>query len=389
MKAAAPGGKRWSRIVVRACAMLLAIAAAVLVLEVVLPEPPGLRGAIWRQARGSIEEYAPGKLRPLAHFVGVQTVGGGVQRIRHNALGMRGPELEQKQRGERRVLFLGDSVTYGTGVQEEQTFAFQVASLLTKQRGTTVSSGIAACPGFGIRDQVDLLRRVGGALAPDLIVSCVFVENDLYDDLQVERGVFAGYPVFQASHVHLLRRSFRARLAVRSNVAYQLEQLLLQFAPALAMDLHGVALTKDEIALWQGIAPDQSVLFLEQAQSTPAIDRLCARARAALSDLRQAAGVTRLALVLIPSYVQYVPGLFEHLAASRTAETGHARGAIQARLHAIGAELDLPVFDLLPHLVNRRDIAELLIPNDYHFTPAGHTVVAQALTPWLNSLLSN
>ncbi|MEQ1893316.1 MAG: hypothetical protein ABL998_12280, partial [Planctomycetota bacterium] len=35
--------------------------------------------------------------------------------VRVNALGLRGPEVGAKEPGERRVLFLGDSLTYGQG----------------------------------------------------------------------------------------------------------------------------------------------------------------------------------------------------------------------------------------------------------------------------------
>src|SRR5438105_3949459 len=48
-----------------------------------------------------------------------------------NSLGLRSPEVSpQKQRGERRVLVLGDSTTYGTGVSVAATWPQQLAALL-------------------------------------------------------------------------------------------------------------------------------------------------------------------------------------------------------------------------------------------------------------------
>jgi len=375
---------RWGA---RLLAVGVALGAALLAAEWLLPEPALLQGAIWRQARGSIEEHAPGRLRPKAHFTGVQTVGGGRQHVRHNALGMRGPEVGPRQPGEVRVLFVGDSITYGTGVQEDETFALRLAGPLGAALGRRVTTGISACPGFGVRDHADLLARVQDAFAPDLVVACVFVENDLYDDLQLERGVFAGYPVFQAPQVRLLRASWRARLAVRSNVAFALERLLAAHWPALAMDLSGAALRPEEAALWEGVAPDQSVLFLEQVDAPPALHRMLDRTRAALADLRARAGDAALAVVLVPSYVQYLPGLFDHLAAQRSHEGEHRCGTIQARLLALCAELGLPAFDLLPPLRAAPDPAALLIANDFHFTPRGHETVAALLAPWLAELL--
>jgi lysophospholipase L1-like esterase len=373
-----------ARAAVAACAVLVALVAA----ELLLPVPAGLAAAIWRQARGSLEEYEPGKLRTVAGFVGEQTVGGGRQRIRHDRLGMRGSDPGEKQPGERRVLFLGDSVTYGTGVQEEQTFARRLEPLLAAALGAKVATGIAASPGFGVRDQAPFLRRVEDGFAPDLVVSCVFVENDLYDDLQLERGVFAGYPVFQASHVRLLRRSWRARLAVRSTLAAALEQFLAEHAPALALDLGDASLTPKEAALWEGVAADQSLLFLEQVAATPAIERLVQRSAEGLAAVQAEAAPVPTVVVLIPSYVQYVPGLFAVLAAARPSEGEHRCGTIQERLLGRAAAIGLPCFDLLPRLRDRADVAELLIPGDFHFTPKGHELVAECLAGWLAAHLT-
>lgn len=389
--------RRVVRVLGRLAVVLVAVLLGAIAAEALLPVPAGLRGAIWRQARGSLEEHEPGKLRTVANFRGVQTVGGGRQLVRHDALGMRGTDFGPKQPGELRVVFLGDSVTYGTGVQEEETFAKRLEPLLAAQLGTPVRCGIAASPGFGVRDQAPFLRRVQADFAPDLVVSCVFVENDLYDDLQLERGVFAGYPVFQARQVRLLRSSWRARLAARFTLAYLIEQLLAEHVPAWAMPLDGARLSPQEEELWAHVAPDQSALFLEQVggaantddPSGPrpgtlqVVERLVERSADGLRELQRTAGDVPVVVVLVPSYVQYLPGLFEHLAAARTGELTHRRGAIQARLARAAAALDLPCFDLLPPLLAHPDPASLLIPNDFHFTPAGHRFVAEVLAPWL------
>lgn len=374
---------RLRRLLARLSVMVIALAFALLAVELVLPTPVALRGAIWWQCRGSIEEHEPGRLRPRADYVGKQSIGGGEQHIAHNSLGMRGPEFAAKRADERRVLFVGDSVTYGTGVEVEQTFAMQLAARLSQVEGRTVTCGLSACPGFGVRDHRDLIARVHDQFAPDLIVSCVFVENDLFDDLQLERGVFAGYPIFQAPHVRALRRSWRWRLSLYSNTAYVLEQLLIKHAPALALDVGATALSMQEQAAWDGIPADQSMLFLEQERSTPALERLLGATKAHLAAARAAAQGTPLVVVLVPSFRQYWPGAFAALSAQRPAEQPHRCGAIQSRLGAACRELELPWFDLLPGLTARSDVAELLIANDFHFTPRGHAVVAELLTAWL------
>lgn len=370
------------RLLLAASAFCLAVVAVELFVHL-----PILSDPLARQMRGTVEEVPAGRLRTVAGYTGTQSVGGGVQHVRHNAVGMRGPDYGPKTRDELRVLFLGDSVTYGTGVDEADTFAMRSGTALTERLGRPVTAGIAACPGFGSVDHASLLQRVAAHFAPDLIVSCVFVENDLYDNLSLVHAVVAGYPLFHGPQVRLARSSWRARAMLQWKTAWLVEQTLRDWLPALALDASALAPTPDELARWDGVAPDQSVLFLEQAGAVPALDRLCGLVRGGLVDLQRTAAGTPVCVVLIPSFVQYVPGVFEHLEKARVGEGEHRPGSIQGRLRAVCTELALPVFDLLPGLATHTEPAGLLIPNDYHFNIAGNRVVAELMAPWLEDLL--
>lgn len=370
------------RLLLVASALCLAVVAVELFVHL-----PILSDPLARQMRGTVEEIPAGRLRTVAGYTGTQSVGGGVQRVRHNAVGMRGPDLGPKTRDELRVLFLGDSVTYGTGVEETETFAMRAGELLRARLSRPVTAGIAACPGLGSTDHASLLQRVATHFAPDLIVSCVFVENDLYDNLSLERAVVAGYPLFHGPQVRLARSSWRARAMLRWKTAWLVEQTLRDWLPALALDASALAPTPQEQARWDGVAPDQSVLFLEQTGVVPALDRLCGFVRDGLVDLQRTAAGTPVCVVLVPSFVQYVPGVFEHLAKARVGEGEHRPGSIQGRLRAVCSEVTVPVFDLLPGLAAHAEPAGLLIPNDYHFNIAGNRMVAELIAPWLEERL--
>ncbi len=375
--------RRWA---LRGVIVTAALALAVVAIEVFV-HLPILSDPLARQMRGTVEEGPDGRLRTVPGHRGTQTVGGGVQHIRHNSVGMRGPDYGPKTPGELRVLFLGDSVTYGTGVEETDTFAVCAADLLTERLGRPVTAGISACPGFGSVDHVHLLRAAAASFTPDLVVSCVFVENDLYDNLSVVRAVVGGYPLFHGPQVRLARSSWRARAMLRFKTAWLIEQALRSWLPALALDATALAPTAEERARWDGVAPDQSVVFLEQTGTVPALDRLCGIVRDGLVELQRAAGETPVCVVLLPSFVQYVPGVFEHLASTRVGEQPHAVGSIQARLTTICAELGLPARDLLPDLRAEKDAQALLIPNDFHFNVPGNRRVAELLAPWLEAQL--
>jgi lysophospholipase L1-like esterase len=101
----------------------------------------------------------------------------------HNALGLRGPEVAvPKPTGAYRILVLGDSFTYGAGVDVEDTFAAVLERQLAARgpghpRVEVVNAGI---PRFFPEAQRLFLEHYGLPLEPDLVV-VGFVANDVID----------------------------------------------------------------------------------------------------------------------------------------------------------------------------------------------------------------
>jgi lysophospholipase L1-like esterase len=99
----------------------------------------------------------------------------------NNSLGWRGSrEYREDRQVKYRVLFLGDSFTYGIGVNDDQTFAAQVEKLLTADN-LSVEVMNAGCPGKGTDYEVKLFDKVGRKFHPDLTVLCFFC-NDFQDN---------------------------------------------------------------------------------------------------------------------------------------------------------------------------------------------------------------
>lgn len=94
-----------------------------------------------------------------------------------NALGYR-TKPGKKPKGVYRILFVGDSWTYGMGVEEEQTFAHQVEELARQHfvrqppDGRRVETWILALPGYNTLAQVSALRFFWSRLEPDAVVLC-------------------------------------------------------------------------------------------------------------------------------------------------------------------------------------------------------------------------
>ena len=100
--------------------------------------------------------------------------------VQINSKGLRGPEQDyQKKDGFKRLLFLGDSFTFGTGVQENETFV----GLLTSEMPPGIEIINGSAPGSSTRDEYQFLKEEGHKYSPDRVILCFF-QNDVQDNFQ-------------------------------------------------------------------------------------------------------------------------------------------------------------------------------------------------------------
>jgi len=116
-------------------------------------------------------------------------------RVRINSLGWRDPERTlAKPPGVRRVVLLGDSVTWGWGVDNGERYS----DILERWLGEKVELINLAVPGYGTDQQYWTLSERGIAYEPDAVVLCMIfndlleVENDRYYGMAKGRFVRAG-----------------------------------------------------------------------------------------------------------------------------------------------------------------------------------------------------
>ena len=127
------------------------------------------------------------RLRPRAHLELVDVFAPPAARERTrwhvatNSRGFRTPEFEmQPAPGAIRVVVLGDSSTFGWGVEESETFPAQLRTALAARLGRPLDQveviGLGV-PGYSTFQGLVLLQRLGLALHPDLLVWS-YLSND-------------------------------------------------------------------------------------------------------------------------------------------------------------------------------------------------------------------
>jgi len=119
---------------------------------------------------------------PVPHQQGVRNAPGGFTfSYSNNSLGWRGrAEYRETKQADNRVLFLGDSFTYGLGVNDDQTFPQQIEKKLNAA-DFSVEVLNAGCPGKGTDYALKLFQTVGARFHPDLTVLGFFC-NDFEDN---------------------------------------------------------------------------------------------------------------------------------------------------------------------------------------------------------------
>jgi hypothetical protein len=274
--------------------------------------------------------------------------------VRINALGYRGAELSpERPPDELRVLLVGDSFVWGHNVQDDSTTPAALERELARACGPSrvINAGLS---GSTIAGQDEMLRR-GLVLAPSIVLLS-YHENDIdelihsriWEQLAENRRLKSRFPV---SVFYPMLRS-----TATWNLLQQIRRARAPYAPQSAGEAPA---SRDSTAL-----PSAAVVAAREEYRV----RL-----SAIKDSLAARGIP-LAYTLFPHPTS-------------------VRSGAGARDYAWAAEnaraMGITTLDLLDTLRSSgRSVEELyLLPEDYHPSPAGHSVAAAFLAPRLLSLL--
>jgi lysophospholipase L1-like esterase len=271
------------------------------------------------------------------------------ERVEVNALGLRGPELAPKRPGERRILYLGDSLVYGQGLAERETQPAALEHALRARDPATdwrvVNAGHRS---YGTAQELALLAELGARIQPDVVL-LGWYWNDVDG-----RDVASTYARLKDKGE--LYFDTGNRLEGLERLRWHAKQLLRR--SALIMLAHDLA---------AGPGRPYTDEYLDKVGQR--IDRHLAR----LEELCAALGA-RAVVVLIPDAHRIEGGGVTRVFDERTAELARARG--------------LPVVELLAALValHARTGRVPVLPFDGHYDAEANRAMAEYLAERLLAL---
>jgi hypothetical protein len=355
-------------------ANLLLSAASILVFLLALAGLEGLARlkplfpAEWMAGHLYSETYG-WALRPHAHFEWVLKKGD--RRIwEHkqatvNGEGYRGPVVARRPApGRSRVVMLGDSVTFGHGVGDDETFC---AALSRDPRLEAVNLGV---PGYGTDQELIQLEREGLAFHPQAVVLNVCVANDFFDNV-LPVALFDGHspkPYFLAEGSGLRLIDAHLKLSWRKRLAVRIAERSYLFNDYLAL----AGRTQDSVAV---------------GADAPSPEHWTARARRIRRDMGPALEITtrlveEMAHVCREHGVRFLVLL--HPNAEAFEGTPGPGDALLGEPRLRGVEMiDLRGRYAEQHLA----FADIAIDGPGHLTQQGHLVVADVVRAWFLATL--
>ena len=269
---------------------------------------------------------------------------GGVD-IRSDERGLRASDLPRFADDELRLLSLGDSSVFGTGVEAEEVFLSVARSVLARAWGRPVVAVNGGVPGFSSTQSLELGRQLVPAARPTWVVvanlwSDVYRRPESYRDQ--DRAALAS-----------------ARSALRHSAAYRALWRLL--TPVLTARKVGYIDARDDIGE-VGTARPCRVALPDYAANLAAIADLCAQLGA------------RVAFLILPAPMD-----------QDAVPPPHAVQEFRATLRRVAGERQAPLLDG-PALFAASDAGLALFDDHVHPSVEGHLLLGVGLADLLKDL---
>jgi lysophospholipase L1-like esterase len=281
-----------------------------------------------------------------------------------NERGLRGAVVPyERTPGRLRLLFLGDSITFGYGVADDEVVSARVTALLDQQ-GVPAESINAAVPSYNTEQEVAYLEREGVRYAPDWVIVGV-CWNDINDKSEVQVDAHGWLTTDAGTPETAFTRASESPFGYAVRNGLKRSRLL-----------YGVL--EGWRTLLGTLFPDGHMLFLTdvlEGRETPRITQGWQQLEAAVKRLKELASARGFRPLLVPFPVP--------LALDRPLP----HSSYPARLRGIAEREGIAFIDLEPPFrAAYRGHESLFIPYDGdHPNGAGHALAAREIVGFLTA----
>ena len=303
----------------------------------------------------------------------------GKAKVRINSLGFRGPEVASpKPKSTYRILFLGDSITFGGRAHEEDIFVTKTGQYLDQIDPRTIEPVNAGMTDIGFTEEEHILRETGLSVRPDLVVFCWYLNDNRPPQGFPEERIYNDPALQWFHHRTLIRRSYLAGMIYARYLRHLQEKALDRLAYT---DLRNVWIPTYNEEKWK-TDPDTFKKLVDQARfdwGDPWIDEGMQQTLVSIDRLRKisAEGGADFAVVALPVHAQiYTEFENEFVLYPQT--------AMQEWCH----RQDIPFMSLASVFRNLKHLE--ILYDQCHYTPTGNIIAAKAIALFINdSFLKN
>jgi len=298
-------------------------------------------------------------------------------RVKTNALGFR--DENREPRGDAlRILSVGDSFTFGWGVERAQTFQARMERLQSaaaSRGGRKIEVINAGVPGYNLYQYLLALETKGWRVDPDIVLVGLFVQNDLADNIVtrewldrkkkglVKKDEKTGLEGWLDKH-----SQGYVWLRVKYKSSYRLQRTWYKLTRRFTH--------QEEEAKYRN-------LLVFRKPVPPDMETEWKLSEEILLRMRDAVGARgkRLLVVLFPSELQAVRAEWDKAVRDEkmspdTFDLDSANG----RLAGFCGREGIALLDLLPGFRRVTESgATLYLPSDHHWNPRGHALAASLI----------
>lgn len=267
-----------------------------------------------------------------------------------NPSGFRGPAVSPDPKGAFRMVFLGDSFTFGEGVRNEDIYP-EVTARLLRGKGRAIDACNLGVGGHNTTQSLDVLKRFGFGLQPDVVILGYNI-NDAEPPL-FEWDPASGQPVRRPRE-----RDIEAEAAPRRPPESGIHRLrLAQLAWNVKRQRE---LTRQTIDYYHSVNDPSGAGFRESERALREIISLCRERE-------------------VPCLVVMFPLLYE-------LSDDYPFQDIHQRVGRVVGDAGGHFFDLLPVLKGHRPAELIVHPTDQHPNEKVHQIVGELLAKEISQL---